>query len=303
MSLPAGVLSGTEPRTAYRWLELISLGKPRIVLFVLLSTLTGFFLGAGRVSLGVLFHTLIGTALAAAGSMALNQYLERDIDALMERTRRRPLPAGRIAPREALVFGVACLTLGTVYLALAVNLLSAFLTAATAVWYLGIYTPLKRRTAFCFLVGAVCGATPPVIGWAAVAGEVPVGAWILFGILFLWQVPHTLAIARLYRDDYARAGIRVLPVVEPDGHSTRRQVLASTLALLAVGLLPTLVGLAGPVYFLAALGLGLFLLRCGLRLRSGPATSSDRRLLLATLVYLPLLFGIMLLDAAAFSLW
>ena len=192
---------------------------------------------------------LFGTALAAGGTLALNQYLERDTDALMERTRRRPMPDGRVQPREALWFGIAIALAGLIYLALAVNFLSALVTAFITLSYLVLYTPMKPRSSLCMLVGAVPGALPPVIGWVAARGSFDVTAWVLFAIMFLWQVPHTLAIARLYCDDYAKAGIQFLPVIEPDGDSTNRQIVSHSAALLAVSLLPTLLGAGGAGLF------------------------------------------------------
>ncbi|MGH7263860.1 MAG: heme o synthase, partial [Candidatus Rokuibacteriota bacterium] len=245
-----------------------------------------------------LVHTLVGTALAAAGTLALNQFLEREVDARMARTRGRPLPDGRLQPREALAFGALAAVAGVAYLALAVGLASALVCAITAVLYLFAYTPLKRVSPLCLVIGAVPGALPPVTGWVAVTGEPGVGAAVLFGILFLWQLPHTLAIARLYREDYARAGIRVLPVVDPDGASTERQIVAGCLALLAVGLLPTLVGLAGTVYFFGALTLGAAFLACGMAQAVAPSALAARRLLLASVVYLPMLLVLMALDKA-----
>src|SRR5438067_546744 len=183
-------------------------------------------------------HLLIGTLLAAGGTLALNQYLERDVDARMERTRRRPLPAGRLQPLEALLFAGALTSLGVVYLAIGVGVAAAAVTLATTILYIGAYTPLKLRTASCMLVGAVPGALPPVTGWLAAGGDIGLGAAVLFAILFLWQLPHTLAIARLYADDYARGGVRVLAVVDPHGTMSERQIVSSTLALIAVSVLP-----------------------------------------------------------------
>ena len=294
-------LSRNRARTA----DFLELAKPRVVLMILFATLTGILLGTGRMVNPVLvLNTLLGTALAAAGSLALNQYLERGVDARMERTRHRPLPQGRLSPFEALLFGSGILSGGLVYLAVTVNLLSALLTTGTAAWYLWAYTPSKRKTSLCLLVGAICGATPPVIGWAAARGEVvSLEAWVLFGILFLWQIPHTLAIGQLYRDDYARAGIRILPAVEPTGDSTRRQVLVSSLALLAVGLLPFLMGMAGRFYFLTALGLGALLVSYGIRMAIIDTRASARHLLFATLAYLPVLFLLMILDGPRVAIW
>ncbi|MCZ6480460.1 MAG: heme o synthase [candidate division NC10 bacterium] len=281
--------------------DFLALTRPRVVVMVLVTTLVGFYLASvGAPDYVRLVHTLIGIALAAGGTLALNQYLERDVDARMKRTRLRPLPDGRLQPIEALGFGVAITGLGLLYLALSVNVLSAFVTAISVGSYLFLYTPLKRKTSLCSVVGAVPGALPPVIGWGAARGELGLEAWILFGILFLWQIPHSLAIARLYRDDYARAGIRVLPVVEPDGGSTGRQIVSNCLALLAVGLLPTLIGLAGPVYFVGAIVLGLMFLGCGILLAISPSEASARLLLFASLVYLPAQLGLMALDKVPF---
>jgi protoheme IX farnesyltransferase len=277
--------------------DLVALTKPRVVLMVLMTTLVGYYLGsAGPLDYARLLHVLLGTALAAGGTLALNQYLERDVDALMARTRLRPLPDGRLQPLEALAFGGLVTVLGLGYLALGVGLGTALVTVATAALYLFAYTPLKLRTPLCMLVGAVPGALPPVAGWVAARGDLAPGAWILFGILFLWQLPHTLAIARLYRDDYARAGVRVLPVVDPEGDATERQIVLGCLALLVVGLLPTLGGLAGGRYFAGALVLGLLLLVFGMLQALSPSTAAARRVLFASLLYLPTLLALLALD-------
>lgn len=279
--------------------DFVELAKPRIVLMVLLTTMVGFYLGTvGPLDLVLLGNTVLGTALAAAGALALNQYMERDLDARMDRTRRRPLPEGRVDPTAALGFGVLMTALGLVYLTLAANALAAVVTAVIVVTYLFAYTPLKQRTSLCSVVGAVPGALPPVAGFVAACGEVAVEGWVLFAIMFLWQIPHSLAIARLYRDDYARAGMRLLPVIEPDGASTGHQVVINSLALLAVGLVPTLIGLAGGVYFLAALALGLGLLGCAVALALWQRAADARRLLFASLVYLPVLLIFMVFDKA-----
>ncbi len=286
---------------ARRVMAFAELGKPRVVLMVLVTTFVGFYLGSqGMPDYLRLLPTLIGTALAAAGTLALNQFMERDVDAKMHRTRQRPLPDGRLQPGEALAFGVAVTLAGLVYLALAVNALSAAVTAATTVSYLFFYTPLKRRTPLCSIVGAVPGALPPLTGWTAAHGSFGIEAWILFSILFLWQLPHSLAIARLYRDDYARAGIQLLPVVEPDGKSTGRQIVANCLALLVVGLLPTLVGLTGPVYFIAALILGGIFLAYGVAFALSRTVTAARQLMFASLLYLPATLLLMALDKVPF---
>jgi protoheme IX farnesyltransferase len=284
-----------------RLMAFAELGKPRVVVMVLLTTFVGFYLGSrGLPDYLRLLPTLIGTALAAAGTLALNQYIERDVDAKMHRTRQRPLPDGRLQPTEALAFGVTMALAGLVYLALAVNALSAGVTAAITLSYLFFYTPLKRRTPLCSIVGAIPGALPPLTGWTAARGAFGIEAWILFAILFLWQLPHSLAIARLYRDDYARAGIRLLPVVEPDAKSTGRQIVANCLALLVVGLLPTLVGLAGPVYFFAALIFGGLFLAYGVAFALSRTVTAARQLMFASLLYLPATLLLMALDKVPF---
>ena len=280
--------------------DYVALGKPRVVAMVLVTTSVGYYLGsAGSPLLLPLAWTLAGTALAAAGTLALNQYMERDVDARMERTRYRPLPDGRLRPGEALAFGAALLAGGLGVLAVAANGLAAVVTAGISVTYLLLYTPLKRVTSLCSIVGAVPGALPPVAGWAAARGALGAEPWILFAIMFLWQIPHSLAIGRVYRDDYARAGILVLPVIDRDGWSTGRQVVTNCLALVPVALMPTLVGLAGPVYFLVALVLGVGFLWTAIGLARTRSAAAARRLLFASLVYLPILLAVMALDKLA----
>jgi heme o synthase len=277
--------------------DFVALTKPRVVLMVLVTTLMGYDVAlTGPADYLRMIHLLIGSLLAAGGTLALNQYRERDLDARMDRTRARPLPAGRLQPLEAWLFGVALTLVGTAYLAALVNPLVALVTLATTVLYLFAYTPLKRRTPLCTLVGAVAGALPPVAGWAAARGDVAPGAWVLFAILFLWQLPHTLAIARLYRDDYARAGVRVLPVVDPDGASTERQVVLSCVALVSVSLLPAVAGWTGPIYLAGALVLGLAFSAVGVEQALVPSPRAARHVLLASLIYLPLLLGLMAFD-------
>jgi protoheme IX farnesyltransferase len=293
---PVAVLTPAEV-VRRRLLDYAALTKPRVIAMVLVTTFVGFHLGSdGTRSLLHLLNTLAGTALAAAGTLALNQYMERERDARMERTRHRPLPDGRLPAAEALVLGATLLLLGLAWLWLGSGALATAVTTGIAVSYLLVYTPLKPITALCSLVGAVPGALPPVAGWAAARGSLGVEAWVLFAILFLWQIPHSLAIGRLYRDDYARAGFRVLPVVDPDGASTATHVVVNSLALVPAALLPTLIGLAGPVYFLVALFLGAALLACALGLARTRSVADARRLLLASLVYLPVLLTTLALD-------
>lgn len=277
--------------------DLVALTKPRVVLMVAITTGVGYYVGLpGMPDYARLAHLLAGTMLAAGGTLALNQYWERDVDARMERTRRRPLPEGRLEPAEALAFGVGLTVAGVAYLALLVNLLAAAVIGATALLYLFAYTPLKLRTPLCTLVGAVPGAAPPLAGWAGARDDLALGAWVLFAILFLWQLPHTLAIGRLYRADYARAGVRVLAVVDASGRRTERQILTGSLALLAASLGPWLIGLAGPVYVSGALVLGLGLVAVGAVQARVPSPAHARRVLVASLLYLPALFALLALD-------
>ena len=277
--------------------DLVALTKPRVLLMVLATTLAGYFAAlGGPPDLVRVAHLLMGTLLAAAGTLALNQYVERHVDALMDRTRRRPLPDGRLQPLQALLFATALTSAGIIYLALAVGIAAGALTFGTTLLYLGVYTPLKTRSALCMLVGAVPGALPPVTGWVAARGDLDLGAAILFAIAFLWQLPHTLAIAHLYRDDYARAGVRVLPVVDAQGTMSDRQIVTSTFALLAVSVLPTVIGVSGTRYFATACALGLGLLGVAVAHASAPSAASARRVLLATLLYLPVLLAVLVLD-------
>ena len=297
MSAPAAVEVAVS---AHRSLPYLALAKPRLNLLVLLTTLAGFYMGStGAMETPILAWLMIGTALAAAGASALNQWMEREGDGRMHRTQDRPVPSGRVQPHEALAFGVILSLLGTVILGLAVNLLTAGLAAVTCLGYLAVYTPLKKITVLNTLVGAVPGAIPPVMGWTAARGSLDVEAGVLFGILFLWQIPHFLAIAWLYREDYERAGMRMLPLVE---HGPRHTGLAASLhaaALLAVAALPTWLGLTGATYLRTSLVLGaaylLFSVHLVVRCEDGTA----RRLFRVSLLYLPILFIVMALDKVA----
>ncbi len=283
-----------------RLADYLELTKPRVTSLVLVTTAAGFYLGSrGGVDGLRLLHALLGTMLVAAGTSALNQYVERDADAKMLRTRGRPLPAGRLGAARALAFAVGVSLAGLVHLALFVNLLTAALAALTLASYVFVYTPLKKVTALCTLVGAVPGALPPLIGWTAASGEVTTGGLVLFAILFVWQLPHSLAIAWMYREDYARGGFLLLPVVDPGGGSTARQIVANCLVLLPLSLAPSVLGLTGPIYFYSAFVLSLALAGCAWPLVFEATTRSARRLLLASIAYLPLLLGIMVLDRTA----
>lgn len=280
--------------------DYLELTKPRIALLVLFTVVVGALLAGGlTVSLGVMIHTLVGTALVAGGASALNQFLERHRDALMRRTEDRPLPAGRLQPVEVLVFGGLLGIAGVVYLALTLRQpTAAGVAALTFILYVAVYTPLKPVTSLNTLIGAVPGALPPIIGWTAVRGDVSNDALALFAIVFLWQVPHFLAIAWIYRDEYSRAGMQMLPVLDPDGRQTARQMTNYCLALVPVSLLPVLNGSAGLIYFAGALllGLGFFWQSVGFARRV--STTQARRVLFASLVYLPGLLALLVIDAA-----
>jgi protoheme IX farnesyltransferase len=243
-----------------------------------------------------LLHTIIGTALIASGTAALNQWFERDADRKMRRTAGRPLPLGRLTPRSALAFGAALSVAGFLELWLGGNLLSGSIGAFTLAMYLFLYTPLKQRTWWSTTVGAIPGAMPPMIGYAAAAGTLTVEAWILAAILFLWQFPHFYAIAWMYKEDYAQAGIRMLPVVEPDCRSTARQMVLYGIALIPVSLLPVAFGMSGNIYLAGALVLGLWFLYSGVRVATERSVSRARGVLMASVLYLPLIYGLMLFD-------
>jgi len=284
-----------------RFSDYLELTKPRVTLMVLITMLFGFYLGSrGEMDWMLLVHALIGTALVAGGTSALNQYLERDIDAKMLRTKNRPLPTGRLQPNEALAFSVAISIAGLAHLLIMVNWLTAFLAAATLISYLFIYTPLKQKNSLSTIVGAIPGALPPLGGWAAARNDLSLEGWILFAILFIWQLPHFLAIAWIYREDYRRGGLPMLTVVDPEGDSAGRQIISNCLALLPVSLLPTIVGMAGKFYFFGALALSLFFLGCGIAVMRHRSNATFRRLLRASLLYLPMLLALMALDKTAF---
>jgi len=287
----------TGVRSTHRGVDFVTLAKPRLNLLVLMTATTGLYLAApDGVAVPVLVHTLIGTALVAGGAAALNQVWERDTDALMTRTRSRPMASGRLRVRVGLLFGLGMSVAGLAELVIGVNLLSAAVAAITLVSYVLLYTPLKRHTSLATLVGAVPGALPPVIGWAAATNSITLPALVLFGIMFFWQMPHFLAIAWLYREDYATAGIPLLPVLEPDGHRTGRQALLYGAALWPVSLMPPLVGLAGGFYIAVATVLGLTLIVLCAKFARDRSIQSARQLFLFSITYLPLLFGALVAD-------
>jgi protoheme IX farnesyltransferase len=289
---PPRELNFNEKLEAY-----IALTKPRITVLVVLSSLAGFAMGSpSAIDWVLLFHTAIGVALLSSGIGALNQYWERDLDALMLRTKGRPLPAGKLLARNALVFGVAISALAEVYLASFLNPLTALLGFVALASYLFLYTPLKTRTRWCTFIGAFPGALPALLGWTAARNEIGVEAVVLFGIMFLWQFPHFHAIATMCREDYARAGIRMLPVIEPDGKSTARQIVGYTIALVPVSLLPTLLHFSGWVYLAGAAVLGAWFLHASVAAAKNLTHEQSRRLLRVSVIYLPLLFGLMTLS-------
>jgi len=274
-----------------------TLTKPEVNFLVLVSALVGFYLAAqGAVNGWLLFHTLMGTLLVASGTGTLNQFLERHTDAFMRRTANRPLPAGRLAPAEAFWFGILLSIAGGAELWIAANPLTSALALATLATYLVLYTPLKRQTPLCTLVGAIPGAMPPLIGWAAVRNGLGAEAWVLYAILFLWQFPHLLAIAWMYREDYARAGLQMLPRRDRDGRATVRRILGCTLALLPVSLIPAFTGHAGWLYLVGAGTLGAGLLYCGARMAASRTNALAKQLLMASIVYLPLVFALLMFD-------
>ena len=280
--------------------DYLALTKPRITWLILMSTGIGYFFGSkdGWHWL-TLFHTILGTGLMASGTAALNQWFERTADAQMRRTQARPLPSGRLPEEKALLFGLLISAAGFFDLQLGANPLAALLGAVTLASYLFLYTPLKQRSPHSTTIGAIPGAMPPLIGYAAASGTLSWDAWILFAILFLWQFPHFYAIAWMYREDYERAGIRMLPVVEPDGESTARRILWCSLALIPISLAPKFLAMTGNLYLIGALAMGLLFLYAGLRISLDRTRRQARRVLLASVVYLPVLYGLMLFDRAA----
>jgi len=283
-----------------KWWSYVVLTKPDVTFLVVITTVAGFYLGSrGPLDWLLLLHTLCGTMLVAGGTAALNQYVERDMDAMMRRTALRPLPTGQLRPREVLVFGVGAIVIGFVWLLAKVNVLAALIALATCLLYLGAYTPLKKRTPLATAVGAFPGALPPLIGWAAATGSVSLGGWILFAILFFWQFPHFMAIAWMYREDYARAGIKMLPVVDPKGDATFAQVIWTSAVLVPTSLLPSLAGIAGIRYFFGALVLGMILLQAGLWANRTRTNVRAKWLMHATVAHIPLLLGFMIADKVA----
>jgi heme o synthase len=282
------------------WFAIASeLFKARLTFLVLLTTLVGFYIGTvGPVDYLLMLHTVLGTALVAAGASALNQFWERDLDARMRRTQDRPLPSGRMQPQSVLLIGCACSVIGLAYLAAGVNMLTSALGAISLLTYVFVYTPLKRVTWLNTVVGAVPGGLPPLMGWTAARGHLSADGWALFGILALWQLPHFMAIAWMYRDEYARAGFKMLPVIDPDGQRTGSQAVTHTLALVPVSLCPSMMNLTGQWYFFGALILGLIFIGSAVQFSRQLTLSKARQLFYVSILYLPLLLGLMVLDKA-----
>lgn len=278
--------------------DLLELAKPRITSLVTVTAAAGFAVAVpyGPFPWLLFFHTVVGTGLVAAGSAALNQVVERELDARMRRTAQRPLPAGRRSPRLALVWGVVLATLGAVELLTFVNPLTSALALATLVGYVAVYTPLKVRSELATIVGAVPGAMPPVLGWTGASGELGLGAWLLFALLFLWQLPHFLSIAWLYRDDYRRAGMHLLTIDDPDARRTGRQAVVWALALLPISLMPSAVGLGGGLYLAGAALAGSVFVSAAIGFARAPQVGTARRLLLVSVAYLPAVLGVLVVD-------
>ncbi len=273
----------------------VELTKPRITFLVVLTTAAGFFLGspAGALNYVAFLHTIIGTTLLSSGIATLNQYMERELDGRMRRTAARPLPAKKLTSAQAFIFGLILTVVAELYLGVFVNWLSALCGLSVIIGYLCLYTPLKTRTSLSTLVGAFPGAVPPLLGWAAATNHIGVEAWVLFAIMFVWQFPHFFAIAWMYREDYARAGILMLPVVEPEGRLTKQQIVLWTLMLVPVSLAPAVFGIAGAIYFYGALVIGALFLWSSIAAFVSLSSRSARRVLLASVLYLPILFGLM----------
>jgi len=297
MKVTAQPLTGIVAAEKSWWAVYAELFKVRLTFLVLLTTLVGFYIGSvTSVDYLLMVHTVLGTALLAAGASALNQLLEREYDARMRRTQDRPLPSGRLQPQSVLLTGIGCAVAGLCYLALAVNPLTSFLGGCSLVTYVFVYTPLKRVTWLNTVLGAIPGGLPPLMGWTAARGHLSTDAWALFGILALWQLPHFMAIAWMYRDEYARAGFKMLPSIDPDGHRTGRQAVSHTLGLLPVSLTPFLFKLTGPIYLAGALMLGFAFLWYAIQFSRHLTVLRARKLFFFSIIYLPLLLVLMVFD-------
>ena len=275
----------------------LELTKPRIAFMLVLTSVAGFYLGSkGSFDFVLLLNSVVGITLLAFGVATLNQFIERRTDALMERTMNRPLPSGKVSPAEALVFGLILTVSAEIYLAYLVNGLTATLGLIVIVGYVLLYTPLKTKTSASTAIGAIPGALPPLMGWTSSANEITLGAWILFAMLFLWQFPHFLAIAWMYKEQYAKAGIKMLPVVEPSGKITARQIVIFTIMLLPVSLAPYFFGVAGMIYLIGASVLGIYFLYASIKTARAKTVEQARKLLFVSVIYLPLIFALMVFN-------
>jgi heme o synthase len=289
-----------EPKVAgvrERIAAFVELTKPRIAFMLVLTSAAGFYIGTkGSFDVALFVNSMIGILLLAFGVATLNQYIERDTDALMDRTAKRPIPTSRISANEALVFGILQCAVSEIYLYFLVNPLTAVLGLTVIVGYVFLYTPLKTRTSASTAIGAIPGAMPPLMGWTAAANEVTIGAWALFALLFLWQFPHFLAIAWMYKEQYAKAGIKMLPVVEPDGRITARQIVLFAIMMVPVSLAPFFLGFAGLIYLIGATILGVWFLFESVKTARAKTVEKARRLLMVSVLYLPLIFGLLVID-------
>lgn len=289
-----------EPKVAgvrERIAAFVELTKPRIAFMLVLTSAAGFYLGTKSSFDAALFvNSMIGILLLAFGVSTLNQYIERDTDALMDRTAKRPIPTSRISANEALVFGILQCAVSEIYLYFLVNPLTAVLGLTVIVGYVFLYTPLKTRTSASTAIGAIPGAMPPLMGWTAAANEITIGGWALFALLFLWQFPHFLAIAWMYKEQYAKAGIKMLPVVEPDGRITARQIVLFTIMMVPISLAPFFLGFAGLIYLIGATILGVWFLFESVQTARAKTVERARRLLMVSVLYLPLIFGLLVVD-------
>ncbi len=275
----------------------VELTKPRIALMLILTSAAGFYLGSSNgFNITLFINSVVGIALLAFGVATLNQFIEKNTDALMTRTAKRPLVVGKISPAEALIFGIILCVGGEIYLAFLVNALTAILGLIVIVGYVLLYTPLKTRTSASTAIGAIPGAMPPLMGWTSAANEITLGAWILFAMLFLWQFPHFLAIAWMYREQYAKAGIKMLPVVEPSGKITAQQIVIFTVLLLPVSVMPYFFGVAGIVYLVGACLLGIWFLWASVQAARAKTNEKARTLLLVSVLYLPIIFALMVFN-------
>jgi protoheme IX farnesyltransferase len=275
----------------------IELTKPRIAILLVLTSAAGFYLGTvGTFNVILFVNSIVGITLLAFGVATLNQWFERDIDPLMERTEKRPLPSKKVSPNEALIFGLLQCAIAEIYLLVLVNPLTAILGLVVIAGYVLVYTPLKTRTSASTAIGAIPGALPPLMGWTAAANDITMGAWALFAMQFLWQFPHFFAIAWMYREQYKKAGILMLPVVEPDGKLTFRQIVLFTIMLVPVSLAPFFLGLAGNIFLVGASLLGVWFLYASVRSAMDKSNERARKLLLVSVIYLPLLFILMVAD-------